>query len=56
VCDLPRRRSPPASDPWTFGRLLTDCEDRHGVQVSTMRGGPGRNDLPQALDGVLAGR
>ena len=25
----PQRRAPIASDPWTFGEVLTDWEDRH---------------------------
>lgn len=53
----PQRRAPRSSDPWTFGQLLTDWEDRHrdGVQESTMRDyGPGLNDLRKALGGVLA--
>jgi hypothetical protein len=50
----PQRRSP---EPWTFGYVLTDWEDRHrdGVQESTMRDyGPALNDLRRALGGVLA--
>src|SRR3954468_15444768 len=53
----PQRRARSSSDPWTFGQLLTDWDDRHrdGVQESTMRDyGPGLNDLRQALGGVLA--
>jgi integrase len=53
----PQRRAPASSEPWTFGQLLTDWEDRHrdGVQESTMRDyGPGLNDLRPALGGVLA--
>jgi hypothetical protein len=44
-------------EPWTFGQVLTDWEDRHrdGVQESTMRDyGPALNDLRRALGGVLA--
>jgi hypothetical protein len=35
----PQRRARDSADPWTFGQLLTDWEDRHrdGVQDSTMR-------------------
>src|SRR3954471_3534808 len=53
----PQRRARSSSDPWTFGQLLTDWDDRHrdGVQESTMRDyGPGLNDLRQALGGVRA--
>jgi hypothetical protein len=53
----PQRRAAGSSDPWTFGQLLTDWEDRHrdGVQASTMRDyGPGLNDLRRAVGGVLA--
>jgi len=53
-----RQRRPPSSgDPWTFGQVLTDWEDRHrdGVQESTMRDyGPALNDLRRALGGVFA--
>jgi hypothetical protein len=52
----PQRRRPSSSDPWTFGQLLTDWEERHrdGVQESTMRDyGPGLNDPRLALDDVL---
>jgi integrase len=53
----PQPRSPSSTDPWTFGQLLTDWEDRHrdGVQESTMRDyGPALNDLRRALGRVLA--
>ena len=53
----PQRRARSSSDPWTFGQLLTDWEDRHrdGVQESTMRDyGPSLNDLRGALGRVLA--
>jgi integrase len=53
----PQRRSSSSVEPWTFGELLTDWEDRHrdGVQESTMRDyGPALNDLRRALGGVLA--
>jgi integrase len=53
----PQRRAPSSSEPWTFGQVLTDWEDRHrdGVQDSTMRDyGPALNDLRSALGTVLA--
>jgi integrase len=53
----PQRRPASSSDPWTFGQLLSDWEERHrdGVQESTMREyGPGLRDLRRALGGVLA--
>ena len=35
----PQRRASSSLEPWTFGQVLTDWEDRHrdGVQESTMR-------------------
>ena len=48
----PQRRPPGSSEPWTFGQVLTDWEERHrdGVQESTMRDyGPALNDLRRAL-------
>jgi integrase len=53
----PQRRPPGSSEPWIFGQVLTDWEERHrdGVQESTMRDyGPALNDLRRALGGVLA--
>jgi hypothetical protein len=57
VARAPQRRPPSSSEPWTFGQVLTDWEDRHrdGVQDSTMRDyGPALNDLRFALGSVLA--
>lgn len=53
----PQHRPSGSLQPWTFGQVLTDWEDRHrdGVQESTMRDyGPALNDLRRALGGVLA--